>query len=132
MKYFTIKELVRSSVANEKGINNTPNKEARENLVKLVNYVLDPLREEWGKPIYVNSGYRCKKLNKLVGGVENSEHITGNAADIDTHDINQNKDLFELAIKMQLPFRQIILEDGGRWIHISYNAYNIKREVLYT
>lgn len=74
MKYFSIEELCASSTAKARKIDNTPSQEAVNNLIKLVDNVLDPLRELYGKPIKVNSGYRCPQLNKAVGGVSNSEH----------------------------------------------------------
>ena len=69
MKYFTIEELTRSTTARQRGIDNTPSQQVIDNLTALVNNVLDPLRQAWGKPIHVNSGYRCPALNKAVGGV---------------------------------------------------------------
>lgn len=129
-KYFDIKELCHSDTASARGIDNTPTDDVKENLEALIENVLDPLREAYGKPIYVNSGYRCPSLNKAVGGVSNSEHQTGCAADIDTHDYNENKKLFELAQELNLPFRQLIDEANLSWVHISYNANDIKRQVL--
>lgn len=130
MKYFTIEELCKSDTANSRGIDNTPTEEVKANLEALIENVLDPLREAYGKPIYVNSGYRCPALNKAVGGVSTSEHQSGRAADIDTHDYNENKKLFELAQKLKLPFRQLIDESNLSWVHISYNPNDIKRQVL--
>lgn len=130
MKHFTIEELCHSDTANARGIDNTPTEEVKENLKALIENVLDPLREAYGKPIYVNSGYRCPALNKAVGGVNTSEHQSGRAADIDTHDYNENKKLFELAQELNLPFRQLIDEANLSWVHISYNSNDIKRQVL--
>lgn len=129
-KYFTIEELCHSDTANARGIDNTPTEEVKENIQALIDNVLDPLREAYGKPIYVNSGYRCHELNKAVGGVSTSEHQSGRAADIDTHDYNENKKLFELVQELNLPFRQLIDESNLSWLHISYNANDIKRQVL--
>ena len=66
MKYFTIKELCKSTTATQKKIDNSPNSEIVNNLEQLVHNILDPLREEYGKPINVNSGYRCDALNKAI------------------------------------------------------------------
>lgn len=127
MKYFTIDELCRSDTAKSKGIDNTPTDDVKRNLEQLINNVLDPLRDWYGKPIYVNSGYRCPKLNKAVGGVSNSHHKTGQAADIDVHSIEENKKLFDY-IRKHLDFCQLIWEKGGAWIHVSYvEGQNIKR-----
>ena len=76
-KYFTISELCKSDTAIEKGIDNTPSSEVVERLNMLIDNVLDPLREWYGKPIYISSGYRCPELNKAVGGVSNSFHTIG-------------------------------------------------------
>lgn len=121
MKYFTIKELCKSSTATQKGINNTPNSQIVSNLEQLVAQILDPLRERYGKPITVNSGYRCPALNKLVNGAKNSQHVKGQAADITAGSISQNKKLFQLAIDMNLPFDQLIDEKKYSWIHISFS-----------
>lgn len=121
MKYFTIKELCKSSTATQRGINNTPNSEIVNNLEQLVKYILDPLREKYGKAIIVNSGYRCEALNKAVGGSKTSHHRYGLAADITAKSKEENKKLFNLAQELDLPFDQLIDEKNYSWIHISYN-----------
>ena len=70
MKYFSLDELTRSETALCKGLENVPSVEAVRNLELLVKCVLDPIREAWGAPIIVNSGYRCEELNKAVGGAQ--------------------------------------------------------------
>lgn len=122
MKYFTINELCRSETASKHKIDNTPSAEIIANLTALVDNVLDPLREAWGRPIIVTSGYRCEVLNKFVGGVPTSQHKKGQAADISTGSIEDNKKLFDLAIKLKLPYDQIIDEYGYKWVHISYSS----------
>ena len=82
MKYFTISELTASATALREGIDNRPPKCAYHLLHVLVDQLLDPIREAWGEPIVVSSGYRCKELNTLVGGAKNSHHLLGCAADI--------------------------------------------------
>ena len=72
MKYFSISEMLKSDTAIKQRLWNGAPKEAEENLRALVDEVLDPLREAYGRPIRVNSGYRCPKLNNLVGGTPNS------------------------------------------------------------
>lgn len=129
-KYFSLDELCHSDTAKSKGIDNTPSEEVKKNLEALIENVLDPLREAYGKPIYVNSGYRCPALNKVVGGVSTSEHQSGRAADIDTHDYEENKKLFKLIQELNLPFRQLIDESNLSWVHVSYNPNDIKRQVL--
>lgn len=119
MKYFTIEELTRSDKAEEHGIDNAPTKEAREKLVALVDNVLDPLREMYGKPITVNSGYRCPQLNAVVGGAKTSQHMRGEAADITAGSKTENKKLFKL-IRERLTFDQLINESDYSWVHVSY------------
>ena len=87
---------------------------ARENIEALVENVLDPARERFGKPIIVNSGYRCPKHNKEVGGVANSQHLRGEAADVRCTD---NKRLAEI-IEQNGKFDQLI--DYGTFLHVSY------------
>lgn len=121
MKYFTIAELCKSETADRLGINNRCKVEHVKNLTALVDNVLDPLRTWYGKPIRVNSGFRCPALNKAVGGSNTSQHVAGQAADIDTGDRQQNKLLFD-HIQKNLPFDQLIWEHDGDWIHVSYKA----------
>lgn len=129
MKYFTLKELTKSDTAKRKGIDNTPSKEEEQNLISLVENILDPLRELYGKPIIVTSGYRSNRLNKAVGGSSTSQHRRGEAADIRTVEdtVEENKKLFELA--KQLPFDQLINEYNYDWVHISYSPRN-RRQIL--
>lgn len=125
MKHFTISELTRSATANRLGIDNTPSDEIKKNLEKLINTVLDPLREAWGAPIIVTSGYRCPALNRAVKGSKTSQHVLGQAADIKTvgDKPENNKKLFELAKKMvedgRIVVGQLIDEYGYDWVHIS-------------
>lgn len=131
MKHFTTAEFARSSTADRLAIDNRIPKAVLPNIVNLVDKVLDLLREAWGAPITVNSGYRCEELNKAVGGVTTSEHLVGCAADITAGSISDNKKLFKLILELDLPFNQLILEKGGRWIHISHKENN-KHQILYT
>ena len=130
MKYFTIKELSRSSTAIQKKIDNTPNSEIVSNLKQLVDYILDPLRERYGKPIKVNSGYRCPALNKAVNGSKSSQHMKGLAADITAGSLKENKILFELVQELKLPFDQLIDEKNFRWIHVSFSK-NPRKQILH-
>lgn len=118
MRYFTIADLCNSDTADRLGIINRLPKEYLPNVQGLIYRVLDPLREWYGKPIYVNSGYRCPELNKAVGGVGNSFHVFGCAADIDARSYEENKKLFGY-IREHLPFTEVGWEGGGRWIHVA-------------
>lgn len=82
--YFTIKEMIESSAARACQIDNEPKEEYIKENLKKVMYILDLTRVYIGKPIHINSGYRCKKLNEMVGGVSNSMHTKGLAADFRT------------------------------------------------
>lgn len=132
MKYFTIKELISSFTATQHNINNTPTKEIEENLKDLVDNILDPLREAYGKPIIVTSGYRCEKLNTLLKGSKTSQHRFGQAADIKTvsDTPTENKKLFDLVQKLNLPFDQLIDEYNFNWVHVSYSPRN-RKQVLH-
>lgn len=129
MKYFTIEEMTKSSTATAKHIDNTPNQTVIDNLTKLIEAVLDPLREWWGGPIKVNSGYRCEALNEAVGGSDTSQHRLGEAADITVGTKKGNKKLFEY-IKDNLPFDQLINESNFSWVHVSYREGRLRKQVL--
>ena len=120
MKYFTIEELTRSTTARLRGIDNSPSQQVIDNLTALVDNVLDPLREAWGKPIAVNSGYRCRALNKAVGGVPASQHMLGQAADITAGSRAKNQSLYRLLRQLNLPVDQAINEHDFSWLHVSY------------
>lgn len=129
MKYFTIEEMTKSSTATAKGIDNTPSEEGVLKLQKLIEAVLDPLREWYGKPIKINSGFRCEALNEAVGGSDTSQHRLGEAADITVGTKKGNKKLFEY-IKDNLPFDQLINESNFSWVHVSYREGRLRKQVL--
>lgn len=133
-RFFSIGELCRSNVADLKGIPNHPNTFQKMNMEKLIDNVLDPLRARFGKPIYVNSGFRCESLNKLIGGAKNSEHLNGCAADIRAQDLRENRRIFEILRDGGFEFRQLIWEKGKdeypQWVHISYNEDDNKCQIL--
>ena len=121
--HFTIEELYTSSKANELGIDNKPTTQKMINLVYLAAYVLEPLRVAMNEPIKISSGYRCEKLNKAVGGVYNSQHLKGQAADLCIDgDIEKGRRWFNY-IKDHLLFDQLIWEHnaaGVYWVHVSF------------
>lgn len=129
MKYFTIKELSHSDTAVARGIDNYPTAEAIHNLTKLVENVLDPLREKHGKPIRVSSGYRSAILNRSVNGATSSQHRLGEAADITVGSKEENRKLFEI-IRQELPFDQLIDEKDFSWVHVSFREGKNREQVL--
>lgn len=122
MKYFTIKELTRSGKAIELKIDNTPPKDIVASLTRLVDNTLDPLRELWGKPLKVNSGYRCPKLNTAIGGATKSAHLFGYAADITAGSKDANKQLWDKLINSNIPYTKVINEMDYSWIHIAFDG----------
>ena len=130
MRYFTLQELTRSATARRLGIYNTPPASAVKALNELVDNVLDPLREAWGGPIQVNSGYRCPALNKAVGGSPYSQHQRGEAADITVGVPSANRRLLALIKRLDLPVDQCIDEKGCRWIHVSHRKGHNRRQYM--
>ena len=130
MKYFTLPELTHSLTAQAHSIANVPTAEAVPLMVELIDKVLDPLRERWGVPIYVNSGYRCPELNKKVGGAPNSYHLRGMAADITSRCPFHNAALFtEIRILHQqglIPLTECYMQKQGLYIHVAYDPSCIK------
>ncbi len=126
MKYFTLKELTRTDT----GIDNTPNSECVKNLEYLATMILDPLREAYGKPIYVNSGYRSLMVNTAVGGAMNSDHLTGEAVDITTRSMENNKRLFQMLAKDGYVFHQLIDESDYSWIHVSLKRKGLNKKQI--
>lgn len=112
--------MLKSDTAIAKKIWNGATIEQEENLRALVENVLDPLRLRYGKPIKVNSGFRNAAVNKAVGGVGNSQHLRGEAADIDTGTRLGNQHLARLIVEMKLPIDQLIDEANYSWVHVSY------------
>lgn len=133
-KHFTQRELIRSNTAATQGIDNTPPPEAVARLAALANKLLDPIRELWGAPIMVNSGYRSPLLNKAVKGAADSQHMRGEAADITTGTVTGNKLLFNKIIAAQkrgkIQFDQLIDENNYSWLHVSYAAGN-RNQILH-
>ena len=123
-KYFSLEEMIKSQTAIRRGIDNIPSDDELESLFELVKNVLDPIREHFGLPVTVNSGYRGKKLNKAIKGSKNSQHCKGQAADIEIIGISN----YDLAcwIRDNMEFDQLILEFHNRkvpdsgWVHVSW------------
>lgn len=118
IKYFKLSEFINSATANRLGIDNIPSFEVVDNLNRLADY-LDGIRAKFGKPILISSGYRCPMLNKAVGGVANSQHLKGLAADLVCSDMEKLLSI----IRETKDFDQVITEHNkgskSYWIHVS-------------
>ncbi|MDR2894599.1 MAG: peptidase M15 [Alistipes sp.] len=146
-RYFTLDELTLSATAARLGIDNTPPTAAVERLETLAERLLDPVRELWGGPLAVNSGYRCPALNAAVGGAAGSQHMAGEAADITTGSTEGNRRLFGMIsgngrsesgyaensdhIDNFIEFDQLIDESGYRWLHLSYREGRNRNQILH-
>jgi zinc D-Ala-D-Ala carboxypeptidase len=134
-KYATLEECSKSTTASRLGIDNNPPVEVRDNLREVCSKVFDPCREFVGGPLAISSGYRGPKLNKAVGGSKSSEHMLGQALDIDcdTFGNGTNAALFHF-IKDNLEFNQLIWEFGTdknpEWVHVSYSRLHNKKQIL--
>ena len=134
---FSYKEFEQSDKAKGLNINNAIESQAIKDAIKsLVDSVLQPLRDAWGKPLAINSGYRCKALNAAVGGVPTSQHVKGEAADVCPFGRNGHGDikvvtkLARLAVKLDLPFDQMILYPS--FVHFSHKLKGEQRkQILY-
>ena len=130
-EHFNLAELCASDTATAKGIDNTPTVEATHNLCQLMTEVLEPAREKLGKPIIVTSGYRCPALNKAVGGVGNSQHMTGQAADLVCSKYEDKRRLFDILSSMDID--QLLWETnskGTQWIHVSFVGHGVNRHMI--
>lgn len=132
-KHLDLAELIRSESAKRLGISNMPTAEHIENMKQLAENIFEPMREHFGCPIYISSGYRSQALNAAIGGALNSQHNRGMAIDIDMDGTNiKNSAIFEYA--KTLPFDQLIWEFGTKenpdWVHISYSPLH-RRQILY-
>jgi len=127
---FWLSEFIRSQSATRMGIDNIPSDAEYYNLLYLCKYVLQPLRDHFG-PLYISSGFRSLELNKVIGGSKTSQHVKGQAADIDSP--TRNKEYFEY-IRENLPFDQLIWEFGTDempdWVHVSYDVSKNRRQIL--
>jgi hypothetical protein len=131
---FSLSEMTKSETALRHGLDNTPGEEELENLRKLAENVLQPVRDAYGKGVKVNSGFRHPDVNAAVGGSKTSDHCRGQAADIEIPGV-ANADLAQW-ISENLEFRQLILEfytpgipDSG-WVHVSYVEGDNKKQIL--
>jgi len=131
----TLKEVSKSLTATRRGIDNEPKGEHLTALINLANNVFQPIRDHFGKPISVSSGYRSPELNKAIGGSKTSQHCKGEAIDIDNdaREYPSNADIF-WHIYDHLEFDQMIWEFGDdtnpSWVHVSYKSEGNRKQVL--
>ena len=130
-EHFTLSEFVRSETATNKHIDNTPTPDVIENLRALCRNVLEPARVSFGSPIYITSGYRCPELNKAVGGKPTSQHLRGEAADLQVCGVENLRKLYRM-IKEHGVFDQLLFESNGatKWIHVSYKSNGNRRQAI--
>jgi len=131
----SLAEVIKSGTAKRLGIDNKPTPEHLANLLLVAEHVFQPIREHFGKPLYVSSGYRSEALNKAIKGSSRSQHCKGEALDLDAQVYGgfTNKELFEY-IKDNLVFDQMIWEfgtdDEPDWVHVSYKKGKNRGEML--
>ena len=131
----SLAEVTRSETAKRRGISNMPTPEHIENFKKLAINIFQPIREHFGKPILISSGYRSAELNKAIGGSSSSsQHCSGEAIDIDMDGTDiTNKQIFDY-IKDNLTFDQMIWEFGTDanpdWVHVSFAANRSQRKQI--
>jgi zinc D-Ala-D-Ala carboxypeptidase len=127
-EHFTLEEMTHSQTAVRKGLDNTPTPEVLKNLKALCKNLLDPIRKLAGHPITVSSGYRSPAVNRAIGGVRTSQHVSGEAADINCAALGQKK-LFDLIRKSGLPYDQCI-DEFGSWVHVSFRKGQNRKATL--
>ena len=131
---FTLNELTKSQTATHKGIDNEPGTAEIENLIHLAKTILQPVREHFGKPVMISSGYRSPELCEAIGSSAKSQHAKGEAADFEIHGVD-NKELAAW-ISINCDFDQLILEfyiDGDAnsgWVHCSSKMESSRRQML--
>ena len=135
-KHLSLAEVSRSETAKRRGINNTPSGEHLENFKKLAENIFEPIREHFGVPIHISSGYRSKELNSAIGGSATSQHCSGEAIDIDMDGSASgitNAQVFNF-IKDNLQFDQLIAEfpksGNPEWVHVSYETTGKQRKQI--
>lgn len=131
-KNFTLEELTNSATAKRTGIRNEPGLQEVVNLMALVENVLQPLRTWWGREVKIGSGYRSVTVNRLVGGVANSQHVKGQAADLCIDGDLAKGRLWFNHIRDYFEFDQLIWEKnpktGNYWVHVSYDHIGKNRK----
>lgn len=133
MRFFKFREMINSAKADEFSIDNFPKDcDIIDNIIYTME-CLDKIREEYGLPLYISSGYRCPDLNTKVGGKETSQHLKGQAADINIGSVEKNRAFFNWCScnKDKINFDQLIDESHFSWVHISFKKENNRKQVLH-
>jgi zinc D-Ala-D-Ala carboxypeptidase len=134
-EHLELAEVIRSSTAKRLGIKNEPTPEHLQNLKLWAEKIFEPIRNHFGRPIFLSSGYRSAALNKATPGASTtSQHSTGEAGDIDMDGTEiTNAQIFEF-IKENLEFDQLIWEFGSKsnpdWVHVSYESTGKQRKQI--
>ncbi len=133
-KHFHLSEFTKSQTASRRGINNTPNGAQVQALKLLCEKVLEPVREHYGKPVVISSGFRSARLNRAIGGSRTSQHSKGEAADFEIAGVS-NVEVCRWMEK-NLNYDQLILEfytpglPNSGWIHVSFSANRMRNQEL--
>lgn len=125
---FTMSELLKSDTAIKYNIQNSPDTKALDNLLNLIVYCLQPIRDYLGKPMVISSGFRSARINQLVHGVANSQHVLGQAADFTVPGETVSGVIFKIQTS-NLEYDQLINE-YDKWVHISFNKGKNRRQCL--
>ena len=128
MLNFKISELIYSETAIKNNINNMPDINSLDNLLNLIYYCLQPARELLNAPMTITSGFRNPLVNRLVGGINSSQHLYGQAADFIIKGMTPNQ-IISIIKTSKIEFDQLINE-YDKWVHISYNKGKNRREIL--
>jgi zinc D-Ala-D-Ala carboxypeptidase len=130
-KNFSLYELLQSQQASRLSFDEqfNPSETTVDNLKLLCINILQPLRDAIKIPITISSGYRCFRLNTIIGGASKSQHLTGHAADIQCFKIG-NEELLKRIAALKLPFDQMINEFNYAWVHVSYDSNRIRGQML--
>ena len=123
---FSISELIKSDTATKYNINNMPNLQQLDNMLKLIVLCLQPIRDKLNRPMMITSGFRCKLLNEKVGGKNNSQHLEGKAVDFIVPNASISS-IIDFIKKSGIEYDQLINE-YDKWVHISFNKGNNRKQ----
>ena len=125
---FKISELIHSEIAERCKISNMPDIKSLDNILNLIVYCLQPIRDVIAKPMIISSGYRSKALNKKVGGSVNSQHLSGQAVDFTVKNLKPDE-IINIIKKNNIEFDQLINE-YDKWVHVSFNMGKNRKQIL--